>query len=91
MVKGNEIGLTLKPAPVTVTAEITRSAFPVLLTTTVFVLLVPTVTLPNESAEGFTLNEIVVCSCVPAAPPTAAPVLPHPEINNSKMATAATA
>jgi multidrug transporter EmrE-like cation transporter len=60
MVRGNEIELMLKAAPVTVTAETTRSALPVLLTTTVLVLLVPTVTLPNERLDGFTLTEIVV-------------------------------
>jgi len=79
-----------KPAPVTATAEITKSALPVLVTKTVFVLVLPTVTLPNERLAGVTVTEIELPDCVGALPPPATtPVLPHPaNKKGSKMATA---
>jgi hypothetical protein len=82
MVSGKEIGANVYPAPVIVTAETTRSAFPVLLTITVFVLVVPTVTFPNDKLVGFRET-----AGAPEEPPLAllvTPVLPHPA-NKSRI------
>jgi hypothetical protein len=50
----------LKLAPVTLIEETTKSPVPVLVTATVFVPLVPTVTLPNDNEVGVTVADIVV-------------------------------
>jgi hypothetical protein len=59
-VRGNVMPLTLKPAPVTLIEETTKSAVPVFVTATVFVPLAPTVTLPNDNEFGVTVADIVV-------------------------------
>ena len=74
MVRGNEIWLSAKPVPVTATADMTKSALPVFVTRIVFVLVVPTVTPPNERLVGVTLTEMEV----PVPPPATTPVLPQP-------------
>ena len=51
-VRGTVTPVTLKPAPETFIADMSRFAVPVLVITTVFVLVVPTVTAPNDSDEG---------------------------------------
>jgi hypothetical protein len=50
----------LKPVPVTLIEDTIKSAVPVLVTATVFVPLVPTVTLPNDNELGVTVADIVV-------------------------------
>jgi hypothetical protein len=86
IVRGSCTAPTANPAPVTANAETTRSAVPVLVTTTVLELLVPTVTFPNESVVGLveTAGEPVV---VP--PPPDAPAVPQPANNRSIAAAAA--
>jgi hypothetical protein len=53
--------VTLNPAPVNVSCEITTDALPVLVSVTVCELLVPVVTLPNATVAG----EAVKVDCVP--------------------------
>ena len=86
MVRGNCIGLSANPAPVTVTEETTRSALPVLLTMTVLELVVPTLTLPNERLVG--LVDTVGDPVVP--PPPDAPAVPQPDTHRRMAAAAAT-
>jgi len=89
MVSGSVTPLTLNPEPVTLIAETTTFAVPVFVTTTVFVLLVPTVALPKDSELG----EIVADTVGPDPDPVSdedTPVLPQPVIsgnaNNTAMA-----
>ena len=77
MVSGSVTPLTLNPEPVTLIAETTTFAVPVFVTTTVFVLLVPTVALPKDSELG----EIVADTVGPDPDPVSdedTPVLPQP-------------
>jgi len=79
-VRGKVSGLMEKPAPVKLTEETTRSAPPVLVTVTVWLLDVPTVTLAKFTLLGETLTD-----GVPGLGPGSgvdAPVLPHPLTRN---------
>ena len=54
-VRGKVVEIRLKPEPVTAIPEMIRSAFPELVIAAVFVLVLPTVTLPNAREVGATL------------------------------------
>jgi hypothetical protein len=55
-VKGRESPLMLKPAPVTVAPEIVTAPLPVLVSVTVWVLLLPTFTFPKLMLAGLALS-----------------------------------
>jgi len=74
-VTGKVRGLMERPAPDSVTAETTRSAFPVLVTVTVRLLVVPTVTLPKFRLLGAALIEGLG---VGLGDGSETPVPPHP-------------
>jgi len=85
MVSGSVTPLTLNPEPVRLIADTTTFAVPVLVTTTVFVLVVPTVALPKDSELG----EIVADTVWPDPDPGSdTPVLPQPVIRGSANKTA---
>src|SRR5689334_2529169 len=85
MVSGSVTPLTLNPEPVMLMADTTTFPVPVFVTTTVFVLLVPTVALPKANELG----EIVADTVVPDPDPGSdTPVLPQPVINGSANKTA---